>query len=189
VRTVLTHSGLPAHFWAEAAAYTIYTRNRVPCGPLHEIPEDKWRNRTLSHQHMQPFGCKAFYPDHKLPSKLAPRYIEGILLGYVEGTHNYRIWDNKRSKVIISRDVVFTTLPVNSGVLTPVDNNIVPVSHTKTGSDQITLPPNLTKLNQSSTKMSQGCADQSMALVQLRLRSAKSGRTTREHNECGRIDD
>jgi len=139
VRTVLTHSGLPAHFWAEAAAYTVYTRNRVPCGPLHEIPEDKWRNRTLSHQHMQPFGCKAFYRDHKLPSKLAPQYIEGILLGYVVGTHNYRIWDNKRSKVIISRDVVFTTQPVNSGVLTPVDNNIVPDSHTKTGSDQITL--------------------------------------------------
>jgi hypothetical protein len=33
-----------------------------------------------------------------------------LLLGYKEGTHNYRIWDG--NKVIITRDVIF---PINSG--------------------------------------------------------------------------
>jgi hypothetical protein len=34
---------------------------------------------------------------------------KGLLLGYQEGTHNYRIWD--ASKVIITRDVIF----INTG--------------------------------------------------------------------------
>ena len=38
----------------------------------------------------------------------APRYKEGLLMGYVDGTHNYRIWDTKSNSVITSRDVMFT---------------------------------------------------------------------------------
>ena len=38
----------------------------------------------------------------------APRYKEGLLMGFVDGTHNYRIWDTKSNSVITSRDFVFT---------------------------------------------------------------------------------
>jgi hypothetical protein len=44
------------------------------------------------------------------PSCPSPRYREALLLGYQEGTHNYRIWDG--NKVIITRDEVF---PIISG--------------------------------------------------------------------------
>ncbi len=37
VRTVLTHSGLGPEFWAEAANYIAYTRNRTPYGPEHKV--------------------------------------------------------------------------------------------------------------------------------------------------------
>ncbi len=63
--------------------------------------------------HLQPFGCQVFYRDHRNPSKLAPRYKEGLLMGFVDGTHNYRIWDTKSNSVITSRDVVFTSLTDN----------------------------------------------------------------------------
>jgi len=71
------------------------------------VPDDSWQNKESRLDHLQPFGCQVFYRDHRNPSKLAPRYKEGLLMGFVDGTHNYRIWDTKSNSVITSRDVVF----------------------------------------------------------------------------------
>jgi len=43
-----------------------------------------------------------------IPASLHPAYKEGLLMGFVDGTHNYRIWDTKSNSVITLRDVVFT---------------------------------------------------------------------------------
>ena len=107
VRTVLCESGLGAEFWAEAAAYICYTRNRTPCGPQKRIPDDLWRQHKTKVKHLQPFGCKVFYRDYNNTSKLANRYSEARLMGYVEGTHNYRVWNPARQKIVKTRDVVF----------------------------------------------------------------------------------
>ena len=40
-------------------------------------------------------------------SKLEDRSTSMVLLGYEEGTKAYRLYDPKRGKVVISRDVVF----------------------------------------------------------------------------------
>ena len=109
VRTVLAHSGLPAKFWAEAANYIAYTRNRTPCGPQHLVPDDMWWGKHSRLDHLQPFGCQAYFRNHTQISKLQCRYKRGVLLGYVEGTHNYRIWDTDNQRLVVSRDVVFTT--------------------------------------------------------------------------------
>jgi len=128
VRTVLAHSGLGAQFWAEAANYIAYTRNRTPCGPQHLVPDDSWRNKESRLDHLQPFGCQVFYRDHRNPSKLAPRYKEGLLMGFVDGTHNYRIWDTKSNSVITSRDFVFTHhSPTTSDIAPDVGPEIVQV--------------------------------------------------------------
>jgi len=71
------------------------------------VPDDSWQNKESRLDHLQPFGCQVFYRDHRNP-KLAPRYKEGLLMGFVDNTHNYRIWDTKSNSVITSRDVVFT---------------------------------------------------------------------------------
>lgn len=42
-----------------------------------------------------------------------------LIMGYMDGTHNYRIWDNKSNNVITSRDVVVTNH-------SPETTNIVP---------------------------------------------------------------
>jgi len=47
VRTVLAHSGLGAQFWAEAANYIAYTRNRTPCGPLSQMTVGKTKKADL----------------------------------------------------------------------------------------------------------------------------------------------
>ena len=94
-RATLIQSGLPATFWGEAANYTAYTRNRTPCGPQHLVPEDSWRGRQVPLEHMHPFGYNIYFRDHRKPSKVAPRYLEGKLMGYVEGTTTYRVWDTQ----------------------------------------------------------------------------------------------
>jgi hypothetical protein len=43
----------------------------------------------------------------KNTSKLATRYSEVLPMGYVEGKHNYRVWNPAKQKVIKTRDVVF----------------------------------------------------------------------------------
>jgi hypothetical protein len=111
VRTLLLDSKLPTPFGAEAASYACYMRNHTPCGPKGEIPDDKWCGKQKSHDHLHPFGQKAFYRFAKSSSKLSARYTAGIVLGYVEGTTNYRVWDKNQPKAIITRDVAFVRSP------------------------------------------------------------------------------
>lgn len=42
VRTYLTDCTLPPTLWAEAASYAAYMRNRTPCKPSNNIPDDLW---------------------------------------------------------------------------------------------------------------------------------------------------
>jgi transposase InsO family protein len=116
VRTLLLESGLPDHFWAEAANYVVYARNQSPSGPSKEIPEDLWRGIQVSINHQQPFGVNAYFRDHVETNKLRPRYRPGRLMSYEEGTTNYRVWDIEGKKVIVSQDVVFDTLPESSNL-------------------------------------------------------------------------
>jgi len=128
VRTLLHDSDLPDKFWGEAANYAAYTRNRVPCGPLKQVPEDLWRNQLSSLSHLQPFGSRAYFRDHMESDKLHVRYREGRLMSYVEGTSTYRIWDNTKQCIVLTRDVVF--------------------DHTKHDSIQLTgTPPPLKRFN------------------------------------------
>ena len=137
VRTLLFDSSLPDRFWAEAANYAVYTGNRCPSGPSKDIPEDLWRQYSVVHDHLQPFGALVYFRDHVESDKLHRRYRPGRLLSYIEGTRNYRIWDSERSKVIISRDAVFDRSPVDEPML-PVDD-VLPTAQPH-GSETVILP-------------------------------------------------
>jgi transposase InsO family protein len=119
VRTILCQSGMGPEFWAEAASYMCYTRNRTPCGPQKRIPEDLWRQHKAKVAHLQPFGCKVFYRDYNNTSKLANRYSEARLMGYVEGTHNHRVWNPIKRKIIKARDVVFVNNTEDCNLIEP----------------------------------------------------------------------
>lgn len=123
VRTLLFDSKLPDEFWAEAASYASYTRNRVPSGPQKLVPEDVWRGQSTSLTHLRPFGSRLFFRDHVEKDKLHPRYREGRLLSYVEGTHSYRVWDMDKKRVHISRDVVFEKTPSGDSNA-PIDESV-----------------------------------------------------------------
>jgi hypothetical protein len=111
IQTFLLDASLLDEFWAEAAKYAAYTRNRTPCGPQKKIPKDLRHQTEVHASHLPPFGCRAFYRDYNNTDKLHQCYREGWLLSYEEGTHNYHVWDPATKSVVVSRDVVFELKP------------------------------------------------------------------------------
>ena len=103
---MLSDSGLPKSFWAEAAQTACFLVNRSPSSAIDfKTPEDVWTGKSPDYSYLKPFGCPVFI--HVRDGKLDPRSKKGILLGYGQGVKGYRIWCPSTSKVEISRNVIF----------------------------------------------------------------------------------
>lgn len=108
-RCMLSQSGLPASFWAEATNTAIYLKNRSPTKALiGKTPEEMWSGKIRSLKHLRVFGCKVMVhiPKQKR-SKWQSKAREQVFLGYCENTKTYRVCDMKTMNVDKSRDVVF----------------------------------------------------------------------------------
>ena len=115
VRTLLRDSGLGHSYWAEAAAYSIYTRNLIP-SRRHpgRIPLESFTGKRQGVNHLRVFGAKVWA---KIPtvhgvqvtggSKLDPRSVACRFLGYATGAGNYKVQDVASRRVFVSRDVIF----------------------------------------------------------------------------------
>jgi hypothetical protein len=115
VHTLLHDSGLGHLYWAEAAAYSIATRNIV-LSRRHpgKVPLESLTGKRQSVSHLRVFGAKCWA---KIPtvnsalvtggSKLDPRSTECRLLGYAGGNGNYRVQAVPSRHVFVSRDVIF----------------------------------------------------------------------------------
>jgi len=115
-----SHTPVLAHSSGQKLQTTLHILATERPADLSIVPDDSWQNKESRLDHLQPFGCQVFfYRDHRNPSKLAPRYKERLLMGFVDGTHNYHIWDTKSNSVITSRDVVFTHSPTTSDPVGP----------------------------------------------------------------------
>ena len=115
VRTLLSDSGLGHSYWAEAAAYSIHTRNLIP-SRRHptKIPLESLTGRRQGVSHLRVFGSSVWA---KIPtvhgtqvtggSKLDPRSVACRFLGYALGAGNYKVQDLETRRVFVSRDVIF----------------------------------------------------------------------------------
>lgn len=109
VRTMLSESGLPHMFWAEAARTVVYLKNRCPTVAVKgKTPQEAWTGKNVSLSHLRTFGCAAYSHVKHPKSKLDPRGQEFILMGYSDTRKAYRLLDlNDPSNIWFSRDVVF----------------------------------------------------------------------------------
>ena len=139
VRTLLRDSGLGHSYWAEAAAYSIYTRNLIPSRRLPgKIPLETLTGKRQSVSHLRVFGAKCWA---KIPtvhgaqvtggSKLDPRSIPCRFLAYMSGTGNYKVQDVETRRVFVSRDVIFEEgMPrrtlTSVGEETPLFDSVIP---------------------------------------------------------------
>src|ERR1700678_509434 len=133
VRTLLRDSGLNHSYWAEAAAYSIYTRNLIPSRRSPDrIPGESFTGKRQGVGHLRVFGSKCWA---KIPtmhgiqvtggSKLDVRSVPCRFLRYALGHGNYKVQDIDTRRVYVSHDVVFEEgLPCRT--LTNVGENQIP---------------------------------------------------------------
>lgn len=100
-------SKLPLSFWAEATAYAAYILNRIPSSRSNTSPFERWTGQKPKLSHLRVFGSRTFVhvPDAKR-TKLEPKCVEGILVGFCESTKAYRVYIPSQRKVIVSLDVI-----------------------------------------------------------------------------------
>ena len=112
VRSMLSDSGLPHRFWAEALSTAAYLINRSPTVTLKEMaPFEAWYGKKPSVNHLRVFGCSGYVHIPKdQRSKLDPKAKKCIFLGYGATRKGYRLYDQKKSCIVHSHDVVFDEL-------------------------------------------------------------------------------
>ena len=109
IRSMLSESGLPKTFWAEALMTATYLRNRSPTTALTGMtPYEAWTGWKPSVNHLRIFGCicYAHIPKDER-KKLDSKAKESIMLGYGTETKGYRLYDTTSKKINYSRDVIF----------------------------------------------------------------------------------
>ena len=87
----------------------VFILNRVPTKALKgKTPFEAWHGRKPNVSFLRTFGCVVHVKNTKPHlGKLEDRSTPMVLMGYEEGTKAYWLYDPKRGKVVISRDVVF----------------------------------------------------------------------------------
>jgi hypothetical protein len=118
----------PKFLWAEAIACATYLYDHLP----HRGIENKFPIRMLDSidpppfHHLHPFGCKAYIHtlDEARPSgsKLQPRAVEGIFVGYTPSSKIFRIYLPDKCSIRNSRQVIFP--PHTTGEVLSIDLSI-----------------------------------------------------------------
>ena len=106
-RSMIYHAGLPLDFWAEARNTAVCVHNRSPTTCLKDkTPYECLFGKKPDLFHLRVLGCKCYV--HILNSnrqKLDQKSYEAIFIGYPDGTKGYKVYDVKKDRFMINRDV------------------------------------------------------------------------------------
>ena len=109
-RSMLHASGLPLTYWHHALKTAVYLRNRSPTSALDGItPHHAWHGDKPDLSHLRTFGCRAYMHINKkkITSKLQPRSIPVIFIGYHTEAKAWRVYDPVGKQEHITRDLTF----------------------------------------------------------------------------------
>ena len=109
-RSMLSDSGLPKRFWAEALSTAVYLHNRSPTTSLKDkTPYEAWFGHKPDVNHLRVFGCDTYaHVPKDERRKIDSKAKKVIFLGYGDGIKGYRLYDTEKQRVFYSRDVIFT---------------------------------------------------------------------------------
>lgn len=110
VAQVMLHDqGLPLHLWAEACNTTMYLQNISPHHDLGmKTPMEAFLGNRPDVSHFCIFGSLVFYHVTKYAQKkLDPTTKLGILVGYTDTPHNYRVFLPASQRTVVCRDLKF----------------------------------------------------------------------------------
>ena len=119
INAMLMHAKLPTNLWGEALLTACHVHNRIPSKKTKTSPYEIWKGRNPNLSYWRLRGCIAYYrvPNPKR-TKLGPRALKSVFVGYVENSKAYRLWDKDSNVIVESRDVAFleTSFLGNSNV-------------------------------------------------------------------------
>ena len=108
-RCLLIDSGLPKMMWGAANLHATRIRNLVVRRGEEKCPAELMRGikPKLLIIKLSFFGCTVFMRKRDRDvSKLEPKALEGMFVGYTEGDNGYLVYVPKTRKVVAVRDVV-----------------------------------------------------------------------------------
>ena len=87
----------------------VFILNRAPTKALKgKTLFEAWHGRKPNVSFLRTFGCVGHVKNTKPHlGRLEDKSTSMVLLGYEEGTKTYMLYDPRRGKVVVSRDVVF----------------------------------------------------------------------------------
>uniref|UniRef100_I1QKJ2 Integrase catalytic domain-containing protein n=1 Tax=Oryza glaberrima TaxID=4538 RepID=I1QKJ2_ORYGL len=108
-RSLLKGMLVPGRFLGEAVRHAVYLLNRLLTKAMGDwTPFEAWTGRKPQLGHLRVFGCTAHAkittPNQK---KLDDRSTPYVYLGVVEGSKAHRLFDPRRGRIHVSRDVIF----------------------------------------------------------------------------------
>lgn len=109
-RCMLIDAEFPNNFWGEAVATSVHIQNHVITRSTGVTPFERWNGQKPSLKNFHIFGSKCFvYVPKEKRRKLDNTAIEMKFLGYDNYSKAYRCYDPVAKKVVISRDVQFSS--------------------------------------------------------------------------------
>lgn len=108
-RALRFQANLPKKFWGECILTAGYIINHLPSATLsNKTPYEVLYNQKPDYYHMRVFGSLTYHTSNEINGdKFEVRGRSEIFLGYPHGIKGYKIFDVKKRKVIVSRDVKF----------------------------------------------------------------------------------
>lgn len=105
---MILNAKLPMNLWGEALLIACYVHNRVLSTNLKTFSYELWKGRKPNLNYLRVWGCQAFYRvwDPKR-TKLGPRALKTIFVGYVEYSKTYRLLDLESNVIVESIDIEF----------------------------------------------------------------------------------
>ena len=108
-QAMLHDQGLPLHLWAEACNTSVYLQNRSPHHILGmKTPEEAFSEKRPNVSHFRIFGSLVYcHVTKDARKKLEPTTELGILVGYIDTPHNYRMFLPTSQRIVVHRDMKF----------------------------------------------------------------------------------
>lgn len=108
-RTMVHSKNLDLKFWAEAVNTAVYVLNRSGTSPTPgKTPSELWFKKEIVFEQFRVFGSEVYVHVPKEKRQKWDRKAEkGLFTGYCENTKGLRIFNEKKRKIEIVRDIIF----------------------------------------------------------------------------------